>query len=217
MAITSSGGSDRGGDQSALLTLIDGLIERAQRVPVMRRMPAQCTPDEQATLAQVLADLAALRRVRAALETLPPLRHDQIAAYWPELAALLGPARRSGAAGRARSREATAESETASLFDAPLPEQVPAEQVPEPEPAPEPRASTTNGEPAAQAARPDLAPHLFDALAGHGRALNTTQLLSWLDEHGVQATREQITDTLFRHEDLFRRRGASQWTAVARD
>jgi len=208
MATTSSGGLDRGGEQSALLTLMDGLIERVQRMPLMRRAPAQCTPEEQAALAQVLVDLAALRRARVTLEALPSVRHDQVTAYWPELGAVLGPVRRSGARGGARSRDAAVEQEPAALFDVPPPEPAPGEQTP-----------AGDGEPVAevQQAQTELTPLLTEALAGQGRALNTTQILSWLEERGVKATREQITDTLFRHEELFRKRGTSQWVAATRE
>jgi hypothetical protein len=212
MATTSSGGSDRGGEGSALLTLVDGLIERAQRSPLMRRAPAQCTPEEQATLAQVLADLAALRRVRAALEALPPVRPDQIAAYWPELGSLFGPARRSGGAVRSRPREAAAESESASVLEAPPPEMAPEPETPDQAPASSAAQPTES-----QEATPKLAPLLVEALSSQGRALNTTQMLGWLHERGVQATREQITDTLFRHEDMFRRRGTSLWVPAGRE
>src|SRR5579859_4174187 len=109
---------DRGGEPSVLVTVVDGLIDRAQRSPLMRRAPAQCTAEEQAMLAQVLADLAALRRLRASLEMQPPLRFDQVAAYWPELSGLLAPARRGAAANRARPRDMPSDVEPASLFDA---------------------------------------------------------------------------------------------------
>ena len=96
-------------------------------------------------------------------------------------------------------------------------------QPPEAPPTGEESAPTTQAEiaPAAAAgaetAGPDLAHLLLEALTVQGRALNTTQMLAWLAERGTQATREQVTTTLFRHEELFRKRGAGHWVVAGQD
>jgi hypothetical protein len=58
---------------------------------------------------------------------------------------------------------------------------------------------------------------LLEALTVQGRALNTTQMLAWLHERGAGATREDVMNTLFGHEELFKRRGAGHWVVAGRE
>lgn len=197
--------------EELLLTavLLDGLIDRIQRAPLMRRPPVQCSPEEQVELARILADLAVLRQARAGSGTLPPVRLSLCSAYWPELAALLVPPR-SGGPGRAKAREIVPERDAPSLFD--VEAASPADTAPvEPIPAP-----VDDSRPA-PATGVEITELLVQALTETGRALNTTQMLAWLDTHGVKMTRETVIDTLFRHEDRFRRRGNSQWTVAGQE
>jgi hypothetical protein len=201
------GQSGRSEEASALVLLLDSLIERVQRSPLMRRAPAQCSPEEQMALAALLADLVALRTLRISLERLPVLRLDQVSAHWPELGALLSASRRGG--GKARPRDgALAGVATAALFDVSPPDIDP-DQAPTEEPEP--------GEQATAAPTTDLAHPILEALTVQGKALNTTQMLTWLHEHGIEANRGDVMDTLFRHEELFRRRGGSHWVVATQE
>ncbi|MGH2347678.1 MAG: hypothetical protein ACRDG4_20820 [Chloroflexota bacterium] len=198
-----------------LALLLDGLIDRVQRSPLMRRAPSQCTPEEQRDLSALLADLLTLRQVRAALETTPGPRLDQLQAYWPELGALLAPPRRGGSAARGRSREAAGVADGMSLFEGIQgAEPDNASAVPTGSAAPDPSPAQ---EAVVESTGPDLAHLLLEALTVQGRALNTTQMLAWLAEKGTQATREEVTTTLFRHEELFRKRGAGHWVVAGQD
>jgi hypothetical protein len=205
MAGIQGGQAGRAEEPSALIVLLDGMIERVQRSPLMRRAPAQSTPEEQMALAALLADLVALRAVRAALDDLQPLKFEMLHTHWPELGTLLAAARRTGT--KARGRESL-----------PVPSGTPSETTPA-----EAETETDTAPPATPPPdeqtppQPDLAHPLLEALTLHGRALNTTQLLNWLHERGIQAGREQVMHTLFRHEELFRRRGASYWTIAGAD
>lgn len=202
------------GEPLVLALLVDGLIDRVQRSPLMRRAPSQCTPEEQRELAGMLADLLTLRQTRAALETAPGPRLDQLQAYWPELSALLAPPRRAGST-RGRSREASGSADGLSLFEGMQGAEqgaTPAESAG----SAEPEATPSSG-PTTETAGPDLAHLLLEALTVQGRALNTTQMLAWLAEKGTKATREEVTTTLFRHEELFRKRGAGHWVVASQD
>lgn len=201
------------GEPPVLALLLDGLIDRVQRSPLMRRAPSQCTPEEQRDLSALLADLLTLRQVRAALETTPGPRLDQLQAYWPELGALLAPPRR--AATRGRSREAAGVADGMSLFEG-MQGGEPGNASDASTGSAEPEASPSQG-PAVESTGPDLAHLLLEALTVQGRALNTTQMLAWLAEKGTQATREEVTTTLFRHEELFRKRGAGHWVVAGQD
>ncbi len=213
MAVAQTSPGGQAGDPPVLVLVLDGLIDRVQRSPLMRRAPSQCTPEEQRELATLLADLLSLRQTRAALESVPGPKVEQVQAYWPELGAMLAPARRGGTAARPRTREAAGSAEGASLFES----LQPAEPVAPNEDA----AGESPTEPASAAAAgaetSDLAHLLLEALTVQGRALNTTQMLAWLAERGTQATREQVTTTLFRHEELFRKRGAGHWVIAGPD
>jgi hypothetical protein len=70
---------------------------------------------------------------------------------------------------------------------------------------------------AAESGAPDLAHLLLEALTVQGRALNTTQMLAWLSDRGTKATREEVTTTLFRHEELFRKRGPGHWVVAGQE
>ncbi|HVC82901.1 MAG TPA: hypothetical protein VNL35_20640 [Chloroflexota bacterium] len=213
MAVSREGQSAAGSEPPVLVGLLDGLIDRVQRSPLMRRPPAQCTPEELQTLAALLSDLLSLRQTRSAIENLAGPRIDQVTTYWPELGALLAASRRAAPAARGRGREAGVPvADSGSLFGA--------------EPMSDPN---DNGQAAAQATpptspakggesgTPDLAHLLLEALTVQGRALNTTQMLAWLSERGTQATREEVTTTLFRHEELFRKRGAGHWVVASQE
>jgi hypothetical protein len=209
-----AGGAADAEGQLLVTMLLDGLIDRMQRLPLMRRPPAHCSPEEQVELARLLADLAGLRQARAEAGALPPVRMSVCATYWPELAALLAPPRGSRSA--AKAKEVVAERETPSLFDVgpAVPDDAAAAE-PEPSSVDEGSPESPPSPPASSGA--ELTGLLVQALSETGRALNTTQMLSWLDAHGIKTTREVVIDTLFRHEDRFRRRGNSQWTVVGQE
>jgi hypothetical protein len=198
-----------------LVLVLDGLIDRVQRSPLMRRAPSQCTPEEQRELAGLLADLLALRQARTALESTPGPKAEQVRMYWPELGEMLTPPRRAGAGPRPKSRETAGASDGASLFESlqAVEPTTPDDSTPQESPA-EPTPGPSG---AAETSGPDLAHLLLEALTVQGRALNTTQMLAWLAERGTQATREQVTTTLFRHEELFRKRGAGHWVIAGPD
>src|SRR5487761_680885 len=118
MAVSRDGQGAVGSEPSVLVALLDGLIDRAQRSPLMRRPPAQCTPEELQTLATLLSDLLSLRQTRSAIENLAGPRIDQVTTYWPELGTLLAAPRRVVPAARTRGREAgVPTAESGSLFD----------------------------------------------------------------------------------------------------
>jgi len=215
MAASQGGQSGLGSEPAVLVTLLDGLIDRALRSPLMRRPPAQCTPEEQQALATLLGDLLALRQARSTIEGSSGPRLDQVAAYWPELAALLGAPRRVTTGARTRGREASPATDSGNLFESvtPADPELPApaaSQLAAPDPA-------TPGIKAGDGGSPDLAHLLLEALTVQGRALNTTQMLAWLSERGTQATREEVTTALFRHEELFRKRGAGHWVVASQE
>lgn len=212
----------RGDEPSALVVLVDGLIERVGRSPLMRRAPAQCSPEEQLALAGLLADLVSLREVREALETIPHPRLDLVQAHWPDVGAQLVPARRTAQ----RTRPGTRESSNATgsepggqgaLFAPTTPEE--SEALAEPTDHPTPDETSVPPAPVETPGNvgPDLAHLLLEALTIQGRALNTTQMLAWLAERGTLVTREEVTNTLYRHEDLFRRRGPGHWVVAGAD
>jgi hypothetical protein len=212
----------RGEEPSALVVLVDGVIERIGRSPLMRRPPAQCSPEEQLALAALLADLVRLRELRKAVETLPYLDLELVQAHWPDLGMQLVPARRTAQRTRAGTRETagTPDSEQGgqvALFTTVAPENQ--ETLPDPTDYPVPAETGASPAPveAPQAAGPDLAHLLLEALTIQGRALNTTQMLAWLAERGTVVTREEVTNTLYRHEDLFKRRGSGHWVVTGAD
>jgi hypothetical protein len=201
---------------------VDGLIERIGRSPLMRRAPAQCSPEEQLALAGILADLVGLRELREALETLPYLRVDLVQAHWPEVGSQILPARRGAQRTRAGGREAgtpsgAEQSGQVALFAATAP--IDSEALPDAEDhstAAEAAVLVQLEEPAGNPG-PDLTHLLLEALTIQGRALNTTQMLAWLAERGTVVTREEVTNTLYRHEELFRRRGSGHWVVAGAD
>jgi hypothetical protein len=196
-----------------LVALLDGLIDRLQRAPLMRKPPAQCTPEEQHALAALLSDLMTVRQTRISLENVPGPRLDQVAAYWPELAELLGGSRKAPTTTRPRAREAAAGgSDRGNLFEGVPPAEPEGGSSPPGRPAE--RAAAVK---ATEGAGPDLAHLLLEALTVQGRALNTTQMLAWLAERGTQVTREEVTTTLFRHEELFRKRGPGHWVVASQE
>jgi hypothetical protein len=210
---TSQGG--QAGEPPVLVLVLDGLIDRVQRSPLMRRAPSQCTPEEQRELASLLADLLALRQARAALESIPGPKAEQVQMYWPELGAMLTPPRRAGVGPRPKVRDAAGAPDGASLFESLQPaEPATTNDAAGQESPAEPAPASSSG---AENSGPDLAHLLLEAMTVQGRALNTTQMLAWLAERGTQATREQVTTTLFRHEELFRKRGAGHWVIAGPD
>jgi hypothetical protein len=208
----------RGSGQSALLILVDGLIDRMLRSPLMRRAPAQCAPEEQEAQAALLGDIVAVRGMRQAVEALPHIEPDQVAEYWPELAALLAPARRGTTSRTRTGGSARPAPALGGLYDA-LPSDTgdgpggtdddTTTEIEEPPVGPLPALS--GGE------RPDLAPLLQTALQGSEKPLNTTQMLTWLHQRGSEATREDVMNALLGHEDLFKKRGAGQWMVSGRE
>jgi hypothetical protein len=42
-------------------------------------------------------------------------------------------------------------------------------------------------------------------------------MLAWLHQQGATATREDVMNTLFGHEELFKKRGAGHWVMVGRE
>lgn len=208
MPATTQAGAGRADDPSALVVIVDGLIDRAQRSPLMRRAPAQCSPEEQVALAQILADLSALRSMRSAVDALPALRVEQVGALWPELGTVLATRR----AGRTKPREGGPAVEGGPGPDGTSQLDLLVETAP---PQSEPAG---DAEPAViPTATADLAHLLLEALTVQGRALNSTQMLGWLESRGVTVAREQVMDALYRHENLFRRRGASQWVVASQE
>jgi hypothetical protein len=212
----------RGDEPSALAMLVDGLIERIGRSPLMRRAPAQCSVEEQLALAGLLADLVSLRELRKALETLPPLGLDLLQTHWPDVGAQLAPARRAAQRARAGARESGSTPDVeqggqVALFTTMPPEE--SEAPPESGEYPAPREASEPPAPveAPSSVGPDLAHLLLEALTLQGRALNTTQMLAWLAERGTVVTREEVTNTLYRHEALFKRRGSGHWMVAGAD
>ncbi len=213
MAASRDGQSAVASEPPVLVTLLDGLIDRAQRSPLMRRPPAQCTPDELQALATLLSDLLSLRQSRSAIENLAGPRLDQITTYWPELAALLAASRRAAPAARTRGRDPGGSSqEGGSLFEGMQPAEPDGDGSGPAQPEP-----TIVPAKAADSGAPDLAHLLLEALTVQGRALNTTQMLAWLSDRGTKATREEVTTTLFRHEELFRKRGPGHWVVAGQE
>jgi hypothetical protein len=212
----------RGDEPSALVVLVDGLIEHIGRSPLMRRPPAQCSPEEQHVLAGILSDLVGLRELREALEALPHLRVDLVQAHWPEVGSQLVPVRRGAQRTRAGGREAGApsgseQSGQAALFASTAPVDSEAPLDTEDHPTAEEDPVPVQLEESTGNLGPDLAHLLLEALTIQGRALNTTQMLAWLAERGTVATREAVTNTLYGHEELFRRRGSGHWVVAGTD
>lgn len=87
--------------EGALGLIAAELVRRMEGAPLMQRVPARCTPDEQARLGLVLRDLAGVRRGQALLAAIPDVSFEVLQEAWPELAALL-PARAHTHAGEWR-------------------------------------------------------------------------------------------------------------------
>ena len=211
MASPQSSHTGRADESSAFVILVDGLIDRIQRSPLMRRAPAQCSAEEQIALAGLLSDLVTLRNSRSAVENIAGARMDMISAHWPELDAVLATARRSGAASRAAKVREVPSVGQGSLMDA-LAGEDSTDQVPAAEITESSAAVTAPGQ-----SGPDLAHLLLEALTIQGRALNSTQMLAWLADRGGTATRSEVQDTLFRHEELFRKRGTGHWVVASQE
>jgi hypothetical protein len=206
----------RGDEQSVFIALLDGLLDRMSRSPLMRRAPAQCSPEEQVAQAALLGDLVTLRSLRAAVEALPAPPQEQVALYWPELASLLAPVKRT-ASSRSRQAAVPAAAPTlGGLYDN-LEAATTSEGQDEAQATPaSDAAADETGEPASSSG-PDLSHLLLEALTVQGRALNTTQMLAWLHERGTMATRTDVMNTLFGHEELFRKRSGGHWVVAGRE
>ncbi|MDB5076643.1 MAG: hypothetical protein JWO42_2822, partial [Chloroflexi bacterium] len=214
VAGTQAVSGSRGDEQSVIIALLDGLLDRMLRSPLMRRAPAQCTAEEQMAQAALLGDLAELRALRASTEALPALRHEQVAAYWPELAAQLAPSKRASSTKTRQSAAQPAAPTLGGLYDNLQAEagSTPSEQ----DDPPAASAADVAGDPGSTEG-PDLSHLLLEALTVQGRALNTTQMLAWLHERGTIATRTDVMNTLFGHEELFRKRGGGHWVVAGRE
>ncbi len=208
----------RGGGSSALLALLDGLVDRMLRSPLMRRAPVQCGPEEQAAQAALLVDIVNARALRAAAESLPALPFEVVAEHWPDLAAALGPARRSQAA---KARPATTGKSSPSLgglYDSLDADQQDDGHATDREATQDlPVAGSVGTEADASSRSEALVQLLKEALSTQEKPQNTTQMLAWLHQRGESANREDVMNALFLREDLFRKRGAGQWALVGRE
>ena len=208
----------RGEGPSALLALLDGLIDRMLRSPLMRRAPVQCGPEEQAAQAALLADLVTVRSLRATAESLPALPYEVLAEYWPDLAAALAPSRRPLVAKPRPASSTRSAPALGSLYDV-----IDADQQDEGHHAVQDSAMEVSAVAAdGQRAEPDgrseaLVQLLKEALQTLEKPQNTTQMLAWLHQRGEDATREDVMNALFSREDVFRKRGAGQWVLVGRE
>jgi hypothetical protein len=182
----------------------------------MRRAPAQCSAEEQVEQAALLGDLVQLRALRHSVENLAGPRQDLLVTYWPELAALLAPARRS-TGGKPRSTAGQPAQTLGGLYDALAPENDGAPTNDQPSTPPIEPATPAPADETKPTTGPDLAHLLLEALTVQGRALNTTQMLAWLNERGTSASREDVMNTLFGHEELFKRRGPGHWLVAGRE
>lgn len=210
--------ASRAGGQSALLAILDGLIDRMLKSPLMRRAPVQCGPEEQAAQASLLIDVVNVRALRSAAESLPTLSSEAMAEHWPEMAALLSPVRRSPAL---KPRQATAMHPAPTLgglYDTLAPEgDVDGDRV-DHDVILDAQAAELGGlDRGRSGLAEDLTQLLKGALLAQGKPMNTTQMLTWLHQHGATATRENVMNALFAREDLFRKRGAGQWILVGRE
>jgi hypothetical protein len=204
----------RGGGPSALLALLDGLVDRMLKSPLMRRAPFQCGPEEQAAQAALLIDIVNVRSLRAAAEALPTLSQDVVAEHWPDLAAILAPARRPASAKVRPPGAARPATSLGGLYDS-----LDAEPQEDGQDAtPEALTTDTAGSDNEHSLRSEeLVGLLREELQASEKAQNTTQMLAWLHERGESATREEVMNALFAREDIFRKRGAGQWTLVGRE
>jgi hypothetical protein len=220
MAGTQVAASNRAGGQSALIAILDGLIERMMRSPLMRRAPAQCGPDEQAALSALLVDVVSARSLRSAAEMLPALPYEVLAEHWPELIVLLSPSAKRVVPVKPRPvAPARSAQSLGGLYDA-LPSD-PQEDGEQPDQDSSTGVSTAVDIGGLEHEQPrrtgNLAELLKEALVALDKPLNTTQMLSWLHQRGESATREDVMNALFAREDLFRKRGAGQWILVGRE
>src|SRR6476660_4072787 len=77
--------------EGVLHLIMVGLIARLENSPLMRRAPAQCSPEEQRRLIGMLSGLAELRATESALGSVPGVDTALVEEVWPELAALVAP------------------------------------------------------------------------------------------------------------------------------
>lgn len=104
-----AGASARSGEASegALALMVAGLIGRIEGSELMRRSPAQCTPEEQTRLVHALTALTGLRQSQQSLPALTDVDMAVVEEVWPELAALL-----SSSGGRSARRASAPQQES---------------------------------------------------------------------------------------------------------
>jgi len=208
----------RGEGPSALLALLDGLIDRMLRSPLMRRAPVQCGPEEQAAQAALLVDLVTVRSLRSTAESLPALPYEVLAEHWPDLAATLAPSRRSMVAKPRLAPTTRSAPALGGLYDVLEVDQQEEGHHAGQDSAPDVSAVAGDGQHDEQDGRSEaLVQLLKEALQALDKPQNTTQMLAWLHQRGEDATREDVMNALFAREDVFRKRGAGQWVLVGRE
>ena len=218
MAGTQVSPVSRGGGPSALLVLLDGLVDRMLRSPLMRRAPVQCEPEEQAAQAALLADIVNVRSLRATAESLPLLPYEAIAEHWPDLAAILAPVRRSSAAKPRQATTSRSAPALGGLYDGlEIEQQEDGQQLGQDTAQDAPGADVAGMDHEQSGRTEELVQHLKEALVALEKPQNTTQMLAWLHQRGESATREDVMNALFGREDVFRKRGAGQWILVGRE
>jgi hypothetical protein len=141
-----------------------------------------------------------------------------VAEYWPDLAAVLAPARRPAAAKPRQTTGARSAPALGGLYDAFDQEQQEDGHQAAQEAAQDGSTIGSGSTDRDQAVRSEqLVRLLKEALLALDKPQNTTQLIAWLHQRGETSTREEVMHALFAREDLFRKRGAGQWTLVGRD
>lgn len=90
-SVVSAPARQTGAGEGALALMVAGLIGRIEGSELMRRSPAQCTPQEQTRLVHALTSLAGLRQSEQSLPALTDVDMAVVEEVWPELAALLAP------------------------------------------------------------------------------------------------------------------------------
>ena len=218
--------SAEGAPATGMLDLIvEGLLARVEASTLMRKPPAQCTPEEQAELIELLSSLAALRATQAALAAVPGIAPALVDRVWPELAGVLA----GGPPGRGGRRAGGAASGT---LPASIPPALPADvvDVEAPDagvafagaPAP-PGDGHTPGEGALSAAEGrspmgayrDLGEAVLHVLRTDRRPWSASRIAARLQEADPLTPRKDVYDTLWHHPDLFRRTGHG-WELTAR-
>lgn len=120
-------------EEGALSSLAAELARRVEGLPLMQRIPARCTPEEQEHLYVLLRDLMALRHGQIALSTIGDVSFDVLAEAWPELAALLSaPAHTHVGEWRVQDAEPAANGQHPLSLSSALPA-APAAELPHPE------------------------------------------------------------------------------------